>query len=384
MSKATRYLNEEPFEPRDTVALSDAELRAIEASSWTGFWRRFARHRLAFVSGLFLLALYAMLPFVELLAPYPPDWRDSAKVYAPPQSIRLFHDGALHPPFVYGTAQSLNPETFAREFVEDRTQPQALRFFCTGSTYRFWELWEGSAHLVCPAKGASLHLLGTDRLGRDIFSRILYGARVSLTIGIIGVAISLVLGMALGGLAGYFGGWTDTVIQRLIELVRSLPELPLWMALSAALPVTWPPLTVYLGITIILGLLDWPSLARAVRARFMTLREEEFVLAAELMGASPARVIGRHMLPNFASHLIANATLAIPAMILGETALSFLGLGIREPMTSWGLMLDQARRIEAILFYPWILAPMVPVILTVLAFNFVGDGLRDAADPHQG
>jgi peptide/nickel transport system permease protein len=228
-----------------------------------------------------------------------------------------------------------------------------------------------------------MFLLGTDRLGRDMLSRIIYGARVSLTIGLFGITLSFLLGIIIGGVAGYYGGWIDNLIQRFIEVVRSFPEIPLWMSLSAILPVTWPPLWIYFGITIILGLLDWPGLARAVRSKLLSLREEDFCTAAQLMGASPARVIGRHLLPSFASHLIASATLSIPAMILGETALSFLGLGLRPPMTSWGVLLAEAQNINVVALYPWLMLPVIPVIVVVLAFNFLGDGLRDAADPYK-
>jgi peptide/nickel transport system permease protein len=216
-----------------------------------------------------------------------------------------------------------------------------------------------------------------------VFSRIVYGARISLTVGLFGIAISFMIGITLGGLAGYYGGWVDSVVQRMIEVVRSFPELPLWMALSAALPVTWSPVLIYFGITIILGLLDWTGLARAVRSKLLSLREEDFCQAAQLMGASPRRVIGKHLLPSFASHLIASATLSVPSMILGETALSFLGLGLRPPITSWGVLLAEAQNINVVALYPWLMLPVAPVILTILAFNFLGDGLRDAADPYK-
>jgi peptide/nickel transport system permease protein len=227
-----------------------------------------------------------------------------------------------------------------------------------------------------------MYLLGADRLGRDVLSRVLYGAQLSLTVGLIGVAVSFAIGLLLGGVAGYFRGWTDAAVSRAIEIVRSLPELPIWLALSAAIPATWGPITVFFMISIILGLLDWPGLARAVRSKFLALRREEFVQAAELMGASPARIIFRHMTPNFMSHIIASAALAIPGMILGETALSFLGLGLRPPAVSWGLMLNDALDLTVVEIYPWLLAPLVPVMLVVLAFSFLGDGLRDALDPY--
>jgi peptide/nickel transport system permease protein len=258
-----------------------------------------------------------------------------------------------------------------------------LRFFCSGDPYQFWGFIDASFHLVCPSEGSTLFLLGTDRLGRDVLSRILYGARISLTIGLIGIALSFTLGLVIGGLAGYYGGWVDTVVQRAIEVIRSFPELPLWMALSAVLPVTWSPILVYFGITGILALLDWTGLARAVRSKLLALREEDYTTAARLMGARPSRIIGRHLLPGFMSHLIASATLSIPGMILGETALSFLGIGLRPPITSWGVLLSEAQNMNAVALYPWLLLPVVPVIVVILAFNFLGDGLRDAADPYR-
>ena len=273
-------------------------------------------------------------------------------------------------------------ETLRWVYTPDPDKVERVRFLCRGDGYRFWNLFQADFHLFCAAKGGTLFLLGTDRLGRDMLSRIIYGARISLTVGLIGITISYILGLTLGGLAGYYGGWIDSVVQRLIEVVRSFPELPLWMALSAILPVTWSPILVYFGITLILGLIDWTGLARAVRSKLFALREEDFCTAAILMGARPARVIGRHLIPSFMSHLIASATITIPNMILGETALSFLGLGLRPPITSWGVLLNEAQNINAVVVYPWIMLPVVPVILVVLAFNFLGDGLRDAADPY--
>ncbi|HEY9343788.1 MAG TPA: ABC transporter permease, partial [Inquilinus sp.] len=258
-----------------------------------------------------------------------------------------------------------------------------LRFFCSGDSYRFWGMFEADLHLVCPPERGTFFLLGTDRLGRDMLSRILYGARISLTVGLIGISVSFLLGIVIGGLAGYYGGWIDNVVNRLIEVIQSFPQLPLWMALSAALPVTWSPILVFLGITIILGLVEWTGLARSVRSKLLALREEDFCVAAQLMGARPRRIIFRHLLPSFMSHLIASATLTIPGMILGETALSFLNLGLRPPVTSWGVLLNEAQNINVVALYPWLLMPVLPVIIVVLAFQFFGDGLRDAADPYR-
>lgn len=377
------FVDPQTFDPFTTEALTPEQERLYLASQWRMMWWKFRRHRIAAVSGLFLLMLYASIPFTEIIAPYDLESRDSNHLFAPPQRIHLFHEGEFIGPFVYGYESKPNLETFRWEYTPDTGRVYPLRFFCRGGRYRFWNLWYWDFHLVCPAEGGTFFLLGTDKLGHDMFSRIVYGTRISLTVGLIGITISFVLGIALGGLAGYYGGWIDSTIQRIIEILRSLPELPLWLALSAALPVTWSPILIYLGITIILGLLDWPGLARAVRSKLLALREEDFATAAVLMGATPQRVIARHLLPNFMSHLIASATLSIPAMILGETALSFLGLGLRPPIASWGVLLNEAQNLASIEFYPWIMSPMIPVILVILAFNFLGDGLRDAADPYK-
>jgi peptide/nickel transport system permease protein len=274
-------------------------------------------------------------------------------------------------------------ETLKPTYTVNPDQIEPLRFFCSGDEYEFWGMVDMDFHFVCPSEDGTVFVFGTDRLGRDMFSRMIYGARVSLTIGLVGISVSFLLGILIGGAAGYYGGWVDSTAQRAIEVIRSLPEIPLWMALSAALPVTWSPILIYFGITIILGLIDWTGLARAVRSKLLALREEDYALAARLMGAKPKRIIARHLLPNFASHLIASVTLSIPNMILGETALSFLGLGLRAPVTSWGVLLNEAQNINAVAVYPWLMLPVVPVVIVVLAFNFLGDGLRDAADPYK-
>ncbi len=381
-ARLPHYVSEAPFDPYAIEAMAPGQERYYLAGQWRLMWWKLRRHRLAVISGTFLLAMYVSILFCEVLAPYDLHTRNTDFLYAPPQQVHLFHDGRLIGPFVYGLDSGLDMETLRWVYASNPGRIDRLRFFCLGDGYRFWGAFEGRFHLICPAEGGTLFLLGTDRLGRDMLSRIIYGARISLTIGLIGISISFLLGITLGGLAGYYGGWVDGLVQRLIEVIRSFPELPLWMALSAALPVTWSPVLIYFGITIILGLIDWTGLGRAVRSKLLALREEDFCTAAILMGAKPSRVIGRHLLPSFLSHLIASATLSIPNMILGETALSFLGLGLRPPITSWGVLLNEAQNINAVAVYPWIMLPVVPVILVVLAFNFLGDGLRDAADPY--
>jgi peptide/nickel transport system permease protein len=376
------YVSPAPFDPYAVEAMTAQQERYYRAPPILLMWWRFRRHRVAVVSGAVLLAMYVMILFCEFLAPYGLDSRHVDYIYAPPQAIHMFHDGRLVWPYVYGYDYRLDMTNLRRVYTPDTEKRQEIRFFCRGDSYEYWGLIKGNRHLICPAVGGTMFLLGTDRLGRDMLSRIIYGARISLTVGLIGVAISFILGIVIGGIAGYYGGWTDMLTQRAIEVIQSFPHLPLWMALSAILPVTWSPLLVYFGITIILGMIEWTDLARAVRSKLLALREEDFCTAAVLMGAKPARIIGRHLLPSFMSHLIASATLVIPSMILGETALSFLGLGLRPPITSWGVLLNEAQNISVVALYPWLMLPVIPVILTVLAFNFLGDGLRDAADPY--
>jgi peptide/nickel transport system permease protein len=377
------YVNPAAFDPQQIDKLYPAQEKIYLASQWKLMWWKFQRHRVAVAAGIFLIFMYVMVLFAEVFAPYDPDGRHLDRIYAPPQSVHLFHNGSFVGPHVLGYNMHKNMDLLKREYTVDPTKVQRLRFLCLGESYKFWGLIEGRFRLMCPPKEGNVFLLGTDKLGRDILSRIVHGARVSLTIGLIGVAVSIVLGVLLGGLAGYMGGIVDLVIQRIIEVLQSLPSIPLWLAIAAIIPVNWSPIAVYFFITLILGLIDWTGLARAVRSKLLSLREEDYVLAAQLMGASSARVILRHLVPGFTSHLIAAASLSVPAMILGETALSFLGLGLRAPITSWGVLLTDAQNINVVAIYPWLMFPVVPVILVVLAFNFLGDGLRDAADPYK-
>ena len=378
----THYVSQAPFDPLSVARLTPAQERIYLASQWRLMWWKFKRHRMAVIATALLAVLYATIPFSEFLAPYDGATRNTDFIRSPPQVVHLFDQGRFVGPFVYGSTYSLDMKNLRRMYPRDSTKIDRIRFFCHGDPYMFWGLVPGDLHLMCPAAGGNLFLFGTDRLGRDVLSRILFGARVSMTVGLIGISISFCLGLVIGGLAGYYGGWFDLLSQRAIEIVHSIPHIPIWLALAAVMPVTWSPLLVYFGITVILGMMDWTGLARAVRAKLLALREEDYVMAARLMGARTPRIIGRHLLPGFISHLIASATITIPSMILGETALSFLGLGLRPPIISWGVMLNEAQNMNVVVLYPWLMLPVIPVILVILAFNFMGDGLRDAADPY--
>jgi len=377
------YVSDAPYDPNDIENDNDLTGPTAHASQLRLMWLYFRQHRLALASGIFLIFIYLAILICEFLAPYNLHTRHTEFIYAPPISVHVFRDGELVRPFVYGQNMTLDMDTLRRNYSDDTSDIQNLRFFCRGDSYKFWNMVESDLHLVCPAEGGELFFLGTDRLGRDVLSRTIYGARISLTIGIFGVLMSFVLGIVIGGIAGYRGGVFDMLVQRLTEVLQSIPSIPLWMALATIIPLTWSPLLVYIGITVILGLLDWTGLARAVRSKLLSLREEDYVVAAQLLGAKSGRVIRSHLIPGFMSHLIASATLTVPSMILGETALSFLGIGLRPPITSWGILLTEARSINIIALYPWLLFPVVPVILVILAFNFLGDGLRDAADPYK-
>ncbi len=369
-------------EPASTAS---ADERIFTASQWQLMWWRFRKHKMAIAGGIFIAIMYFIALFCEFLAPYPLQTRYSMYNAAPPQRIRFVDaEGNFHlRPFVYSLQEYSDPVTWRLTYKEDTTKIAPIHFFVRRDEYKFWGRWTSNLHLFgVTGEKDTLFLLGTDDLGRDIFSRVLYGARISLSIGLVGVMLSLIIGAVLGGISGYYGGVTDTILQRTIELLRSIPTIPLWMALSAALPPTLPPERTYFGITVILSIIGWTGLARVTRGKILSLREEDFVMAARIGGTSEMRIIVRHLLPSFASYLIVSVTLSIPSMILGETSLSFLGLGLRPPVTSWGVLLQDAQNIVAIAHTPWKLIPALFVIATVFAFNFLGDGLRDAADPY--
>lgn len=361
-----------------------AEARYAEATQLQLTWWRFRRHKLAVVSLIVIILFYGVAVFADFLATSDPHATDARRSFIPPQGIHLFDESGFNP-HVYGLRGVRNPRTFQLSYSPDPARKLPVRLFVRGYTYNLLGVFETDIHLFGiegGRPGEGMFLLGTDQLGRDLYSRMMVATRVSLSIGLAGVTLSLFLGVLLGGISGLYGGWVDLLIQRLIELLRSVPTIPLWMGLAAALPRTWSVIEVYFAITIIISLIGWTDLARVVRGRFLALREEDFVVAAELSGASQGRIIFRHMLPSFASHIIAATSLALPAMIISETSLSFLGLGLRPPAVSWGILLQDAQNIQVLAGAPWLLSAAVPVTLVILAFNFLGDGLRDAADPY--
>ncbi len=374
----------EPTEELPEEETTEAEERVSVATAGQLMWWRFRKHRLAVISAVVLILFYLVVVIAPFLAYADPELSEAQRGLMPPQAVHLFQDGNLRP-YVDAVKGARDPNTFKRVYVTDPSVHVPLKFFTHGYSYKILSVFKSDVHLLgldgVPAE-EGLFILGTDLNGRDMWSRLMMASQMSLTIGLAAVTISLVLGVVLGGISGYFGGMLDTFIQRVIEILRSIPTIPLWMGLAAALPRDWSVNRIYLAITIIISLLGWTELARVVRGRFLTLREEDFITAAELAGCGKMRIILRHMVPSFASHIIAATTLAIPAMIISETSLSFLGLGLRPPAISWGVLLEQAQNIQSLAISPWLLIPVIPVVLAVLAFNFVGDGLRDAADPY--
>ncbi len=360
------------------------EERLSVAPQWQLMWWRFRKHRLALVAGGVVIAFYVIVLLAPFFAYADPEASQAQRSLIAPQPIHWFDEGRFRP-HIYGLTGQRDRQTFQRVYTPDPSRKLPITLLAEGFEYKLFGLIPTNRHLI-GVEGAradeTLFLLGTDTQGRDVWSRIVYGTQISLTIGLASVGLSLFLGVLLGGLSGYYGGWIDTLIQRIIEILRSIPTIPLWMGLAAAMPRDWDIMRVYFAITLIISLIGWTELARVVRGRFLSLREEDFVTAARLTGCGELRIIFRHMVPSFLSHIIAATTLALPAMIISETALSFLGLGLRPPAISWGVLLQEAQNVQAVAITPWLLLPAVPVIIAVLAFNFLGDGLRDAADPY--
>jgi peptide/nickel transport system permease protein len=364
---------------RKKVDAETAQERLYTASQWVLIWNRFRRHKLALLGGIIMLVMYLMAIFAPFVTPYTANKKFNDALNAPPTAIKF--DGLR--PYVEGTKREIDSRTLQRRYIADPSQKHYLEFFGKGEEYKLLGIIPMDIHLFIVAAPAKIFLMGADELGQDVFSRSIYAAQISLSIGLVGIAFAFVMGCVIGGISGYYGGQVDMIIQRIIEFLISIPTLPLWMGLSAALPRQWSQLQVYFAITLILALASWTGLARVVRGKILSTRNETFVKAAEMAGASKPRILLKHLLPSFTSYLIVSLTLSIPGMILGETALSFLGLGLRPPVVSWGVLLNSAQNVRTVAQYPWMLWPVAFVVLTVLAFNFLGDGLRDAADPYK-
>ncbi len=362
-----------------------AEEKFYLASQWQLMWRKLIKHKLAVVGAAVLTILYFIAVFREFFSPHDPSKFNENHVFAPPQKIHFFDErGRFHlRPFVYGTKRKFDPQTWRLTYTEDKSKKSSLILFVHGDKYRLWNLFEADLHLFGVKGPGTIFLFGTERLGRDLLSRIFYASRISLSIGLIGVSVSFVLGCILGGISGYYGGTADMIIQRVIEYIMSIPTLPLWMALAAVLPRDWSQMKIYFGIVLVLSVVGWCGLARVVRGKLLQTREEDFVIAAKIAGASEVQMIASHLLPSSLSYLIVSLTLSLPKMILAESTLSFIGLGLRPPVVSFGVLLQEAQNVQTLVFHYWILIPGVFVIITVLAFNFLGDGLRDACDPYK-
>ena len=368
----------------DLIDESQTDARIARASQWQLIKWKFLRHKVAIVSLIVLALFYVGVVFAEFVAPYNPRLPNAGFQYLPPQKVHFVdEEGKFHlRPFIYKMTTAIDMETLATIYTEDTSERHPLHLFVRGDPYELWGLFDGDIHIFGTKTGVKYFMFGTDVMGRDVLSRIVHGSRVSLSIGLVGIALSFLIGIAVGGISGYYGGVADVLIQRIIEFFRSVPTLPLWMGLSAALPPTWTTIQVYFGIVIILSLIGWTGLARVVRGKFLAVKQEDFVMAAELDGCSDLKIVFKYLLPSFFSYIIASLTLSIPGMILGETALSFIGLGLQSPAISWGVLLKQAQKLQVLAEAPWLLIPGVFVVIAILAFNFVGDGLRDAADPY--
>ena len=349
-------------------------------------WRRFKRHRLGFSASIIVLLFYVAVIFADFLSTAPPVDYAAARGYMPPQPIKFFENG--HFMSTCEVTGERNMETFLMEFTENCEDTQGVSFFGKGYEYKLWGIIPTNRHILgmkdeTKDPNAWIHLFGTDKQGRDVYSRTMHATRVSLTIGLVGVALSIVFGIFVGAISGYYGGLIDSILQRVIEIIRSVPTIPLYMGLSSAFPEDWTINQIYFMITIIISLFAWTDLARVIRGRFLAMKDEDFVTAARLNGAKTMRIVFVHMLPSFYSHIIAQASLSLPLMIVTETSLSFLGLGLRPPAVSYGVLLKDAQNVQSVANMPWLFIPAIAVILVILALNFMGDGIRDAADPYQ-
>ena len=366
----------------DQEVTSAADERRYARTQLELIWLKFLHNRAALIGGTVIIILYLTAIFAGFLAPYDADKRYDSAIYVPPQPIYLVDDGRFYP-HILGATRTIDRETLRRTYEPDPYTKIPIKFFVKGDPYSLFGLIPLETHLFgIEDKEWGVFLLGTDRQGRDQLSRLIVGSQISLSIGLVGVFLSLLIGSVMGVASGYFGGWIDDVMQRCIEVIRSFPSIPLWMALAAAFPPHWPPLQVYFAIGVVLSLISWTWLARQLRGKVLALREEEYVLAAQLAGGSDWRIIFKHLIPSATSHIVVIATLAVPNMILAETALTFLGIGIRPPLVSWGTLLQEAQNIQTLAHFPWLLMPVAFIATAVLAFNFLGDGLRDATDPY--